>query len=304
MKHCMTTLLSLGILFCTIPTRSQAGVPFLDLDLHEVRRMAGEKGSLYFAFFTAEWCAPCRWMEERTFADQALIAYVEQNYLAVRVNVDQRESRVHQESFQVTLLPSILIFNAQGQLLAKIETALSGSDLLQILQEHDRPKHRIGSSPGAPPSEPILDSPKPFVKLYRPPLNTEDNNDGPPPPTELPPPVVMSTQTEPAPDRPAYSPPKAAVRRSTAETLAPRSRNYYSVQVATYDSYEQAIRQVAQLESGFKDPVRLMGSTDENGKQVFQIYIGIFSDRQQAEDFLFYLRRKNMGGVVKDMNEQ
>lgn len=301
MKH-LSTLLCLCTTLC-LTQNTRAGVPFLQTDLDEVRELAGRNGSLYFAFFTAEWCAPCHWMEQQTFTDPELSRYVQAKYLAVKVDIDEHKNRVFQERYQVKLLPSLLVFNAQGQLLAKVETALSGADLLQILQEHDLPKNRIGSNRDIRSSEPIMDSPKPTITVYRPPLPTENTTTAPPPPTQLPAPVVQASAPVQTTARPAPQTPVRTSYQSQRETFAPRSQNTFSIQVATYENYNQAIQQVAQLESGFKDPVRLMGGQDENGRQVFRIFIGLFTEKSKAEDYLFYLRRKNMSGVIRDMKE-
>lgn len=278
------------------PDRPEAGIPFLNTDLNEVREIAGQKGSLYFAFFTADWCAPCRWMEDQSFEDPRLIQYVRKQYLAVRIDIDQRNGRIHQERYQVTMLPSILIFNAQGQLLARIETALSSDDLLQILKEHNLPKNRIGSAAkNYATVENILDSPKPQIKLYRPPLSPEEDVNPVPTPANPPRPLVIPVNRTEPPD-------KVPEFRPARETFAPRSEQNYSIQIATHHTYEQAIRQVAQLERGFKEPVQLLNAAGTDGRQVFRVFIGMFPQKRSAEDYLYYLRRKNINGIIKDMH--
>lgn len=301
MKH-YRTLLCLSLTYWVVAAAGQAGTPFLQKDLMEVRDLAGQKGSLYFAFFTANWCAPCHWMEKETFTDPSLTQYLREHYLAVRVDIDERNNREHQERYQVKLLPSILIFNAQGQLLARVETALSGADLLEILKEHNLPKNRIGSTRNNQTNETIMESPKPYIKIYRPPLPSENSGNAPPPPTSLPPPVVVPNSPPQTPER-TYTSPVKPPPRPVRETFAPRSENTFSIQVASYENYQQAIQQVGQLESGFKESVRLLGGKDENGQQVFRIFIGLFAERKKAEDYLFYLRRKNMSGVIRDMKD-
>lgn len=294
MKHYLT-ILSLCVSQLMVSELYSYQINFLDMDLHEVRAKAGNEGKLYFAFFTADWCAPCKWMEDQTFRNPALGQFVREHYLAVRIDIDQRQGRIQQERFQVKMLPSILLFNAQGQLLARIETALSAEDFLKILQEHNLPKNRIGSSNLAV-NDQILDSPKPFIKLYRPPLPSEENPTSPPPPSPLPPPVVVQQ-----PSTPAASAPRVSTYNAGSETFAPRSSGNFSVQIASHENYSQAVQQVAQLESGLSEPVRLIGGFDENGQQVFRIFIGIFSEKQKAQDYLYYLRRKNISGIVRDL---
>ncbi|MCB0376333.1 MAG: thioredoxin family protein, partial [Sinomicrobium sp.] len=263
-------LMTFGLYIYTLP-QSATPITFLDMDLNAVREVAGQRGSLYFAFFTANWCAPCQWMEQRTFQDQELAQYVGQNYLAVKVDIDDLQGRVHQERYQVKLLPTILIFNAQGQLLVKIETAIAEKEFLEILKAHDLPKNRIGSIQNTiTTNEDILDSPKPILRLYRPPLPAEN----PPGGSILPAPVEI---------KPAPEPDKVPAFQPTREFFAPRSERTYSIRIADYSDYDQAVRQVGQLEAGFKEPVRLIGAKDENGLQSYRIFIGMFADKTSAE---------------------
>lgn len=295
MKHYIA-ILSLCLGPWLFATPGQADLPFLNMELSEVRDMAGRKGSLYFAYFTADWCAPCKWMEEQTFRDPALVQYVSNHYLAVRVDIDQRNGRIEQERYEVRMLPSILIFNAQGQLLAKVETAVSGKDLLDILREYDQPNNRIGSATSLNNGrENVLDSPKPKIRIYRPPLPSESGADA-----QAPAPSPQAVRIEPAsPDRPPVMPEVAHIR----ESLAPRSELVLSIQMGAYESYEQAVRQTAQIESSLDAPVRMLRGVDEQGRSVYRIFIGNFTNRKQAEDYLFYLRRKHLGGIIQDMRE-
>lgn len=285
-------------LFCFgFSNPGKASVPFLEMDLNETRKLAGQKGVLYFAFFTADWCAPCKWMEEETFQDQQLIRYVTQRYLAVKVDIDQRDGRLHQERFGLKMLPSILIFNAQGQLLTKVETTISAEELLQLLKDHDISKNRISSTPEQIASNTaILDSPKPTFRVYRAPLPMENvklttttNSNS------LPPPVVMA---QPAAQNYSTQVPQV---RSSPVAMAPRSERSFRIHLAEYHNYAQAIRRVGQLEAGFKEPVHLLATKNADGQLVYQIFIGIFAKKSAADQYLYYLRRKNMDGIVREM---
>ncbi|MEZ4989791.1 MAG: thioredoxin family protein [Saprospiraceae bacterium] len=287
------SLLFLCLLIRAYGLSAQATPGFLEMDLDEVRNKAGEKGMLYFAYFSADWCAPCQWMEEQTFRDSRLNEYIRDNYLPLKVDIDQRSSRLLQEQYQVKLLPSILLFSAQGQLLTRIETALSASDLLDILQEYDQPGNRVGGSLStAVSSTPVMDSPKPSIRVYRPPLETAIDS-GSSSDTPLPPPVMINQPT-------ASAQSKVPVFQSNRETLAPRSEHAYRIQVGVYNSYQEAVRQVSRLENDFKEPVQLLAAKGNTGKQTYRIFIGLFAKKSAAEEFLYYLRRKNMDGEIVD----
>jgi thioredoxin-related protein len=287
------SLLSLCLLLCASSLSAQAPLQFLEMDLDEVREIAGQKSRLYFAYFAADWCFPCQWMEKETFRDSRITDYVNDNYLPVKIDIDKRSSRLVQDRYQVKILPSILLFSAQGQLLTRIETALSASDLLEILQEYDLPGNRIGGSfSTAVISEAVMDSPKPTIRVYRPPLQMETESPG-NTPISLPPPVVIDQPTASAGTRVPIFP-------DQKESMAPRSLPSYRIQVGTFDNYQNAVRQVGRLEDEFTEPVQLLADEGTSGKQTYRIYIGHFSKKQAAEEFLYYLRRKNMHGEIVD----
>lgn len=288
------SLLSLCLLYTTLLS-GQTPLRFLEVDLNEVREQAGRDGRLYLAYFAADWCVPCQWMEKETFQNSRLTEYVEQHYLPVKIDIDKRSSRPLQEQYEVNMLPSILLFSAQGQLLTRIETALSSQDLLDILQEYNQPGNRIaGQISTAVSSEPILDSPKPVIRVYRPPLQTETST--PAAEAPLPPPVMIESPTKTYHN---YNASAYGTSNNTV-TLAPRSERAYRIQIGVFDNYQKAIRKVEQLEETFEEPVQLLASKGSSTGQTYRIFIGHFSKKQAAESFLYYLRRKNMDGEIVD----
>lgn len=288
-----TFLLALCLLWWPAALPAQTSLSFWGTDLNEAREIAGQKGLLYFAYFAADWCVPCQWMEKATFRNSRLNAYIKDNYQAVKIDVDKRSSRPIQEQYKVSILPSILVFSAQGQLLTRIETALSGQDLLEILQEYDQPGNRIaGQISTVASAGPLLDSPKPSIRVYRPPLQTEATESA--AETPLPPPVMINGPTA------AMTRTKVPVYAHGNETLAPRSEHSYRIQIGVYDRYQDAVRKVGQLEESFQEPVQLLAAKGQTGRQSYRIFIGQFSQKKAAEEFLYYLRRKNLDGQIVD----
>jgi thiol:disulfide interchange protein len=56
-----------------------------------------------FLHFYAEWCASCKIMKEKTFRDPGVIATLNKDYVAVKVDVD-RNAKIS-EMFKIKLLP-------------------------------------------------------------------------------------------------------------------------------------------------------------------------------------------------------
>ena len=117
----------------------------------EAQARATQEGKLYFVHFTASWCVPCQWMEENTFVDDAVSTFVKDNYLAVKMDFDDANSANYKKRYQVTSLPSLLVFNAKGELIDQYKTSLSKDELLQILKKNSSltTRTRIAQNPCA-----------------------------------------------------------------------------------------------------------------------------------------------------------
>ena len=56
-----------------------------------------------FVHFYANWCGACRIMEKITFKDPAVIAYLNENFISIKVNTDREQQT--SLMFRVRLLP-------------------------------------------------------------------------------------------------------------------------------------------------------------------------------------------------------
>ncbi len=103
----------------------EAGVNFYTGSLKKVQEKAAKEGKLYFIDFVAAWCMPCRQMDETTFKDPALAAYLEGSYIASKIDVDDFDGLIYKNQYNIKVLPTILVFNASGKLLGRYEEALT-----------------------------------------------------------------------------------------------------------------------------------------------------------------------------------
>ena len=119
----------------------------------DAKHKAGEEGKLFFVDFYANWCTPCKWMEESTFKNAEVINMLSTNYVALKIDIDDLDGYSIKQQFQVSVLPTILIFNSKGELIERVEETLSTGKMLALLEYHNKDdnkvkiKHAVNSSP-------------------------------------------------------------------------------------------------------------------------------------------------------------
>ena len=67
-----------------------------------IARSKSESKKIYLHFYAA-WCGACRIMENKTFQDPAVIAYINENFIPIKVNADRERGAA--ELFKVRALP-------------------------------------------------------------------------------------------------------------------------------------------------------------------------------------------------------
>jgi thioredoxin-related protein len=121
--------------------------------MEDMIKKAGEEGKMILLEFYADWCAPCKWMQETVFQDQEIKSLLSNSYITKLVNIDDIDGFELKNLYEVQVLPTILIFNTTGKMIERIEKTIATSELISVLGLHDnhrnkvKIKHSINSSP-------------------------------------------------------------------------------------------------------------------------------------------------------------
>lgn len=284
MKHPIAGMWAV-VIFTALHPSLHANIQFITADLSDVRNQAAQEGKLYFVHFTATWCMPCQWMEEHTFVDQALSSYVQYNYLPVKFDVDESRGLVYKKQYNIKLLPSLLIFNAQGVLIDRYEESMEPQKMLQILEKNNTAGNRAGTftaSTSLVPDASILNSPKPNFVISRPALRPDT------PGTSA---AVASTVAL-----------KPTAPQAQPVSTAMKSEKGYGIQVGVFTDYSNAVQEVGRLERRFEQPVNIF-TGNQDGRQMYKVVIGLFPLKSKAEDYLNYLQRNDVLGFIRDLAE-
>lgn len=81
---------------------------FSKVSFQEAKASAQDSGKVVILDGTATWCAPCKEMDKSSWLDPRVIEWVEQNAVAVQVDVDQ-ETQLAKEH-NLNPLPNIVAF--------------------------------------------------------------------------------------------------------------------------------------------------------------------------------------------------
>lgn len=309
------------LLLLTLPLfigSSSTKVNFFRGSLTNAKNKAANEEKLYFIDFTASWCMPCQWMDETTFSDPRVSSYIQQNYVPVKIDIDDFDGYAIKELHNIKLLPSILIFNAKGEQVARYEESLSPSKLLKILEEHNTPENRIGGPGSAlPPSFSQSEATQPTKEISRAPLNTTKtkpsgiNKRKKLPKVEASPkeiaPEITAKETPQTPSYsnsrtnttlPAVSSPDLGLFRFEVSRQASQG---FSIQVGTYASYGNVLREAVKLEDEYKQPI-IVQIANIKGKTAYRVMVGEFDSSESAAQLLGKMKQNKLSGFVKDLS--
>ncbi len=266
----------------------RADVNFISRPLPAVREMAAREGKLYFVHFSAKWSVVCSWMEKNTYVDRTLSDYVNQHYIAVKLDIDDPYGQKCQQEFEVHQIPAILVFNARGELIGRKEYSEGPETLTAWFRQHreQNPAQTQLEDPAV--NAPAYPSAGKFAAannttgtLNRPALKPE----------------VMHSSPQPIP------PPTTPVGTwsSTVMPIAAASSALLTVQTGVFGDYSNALQEVRRQEAILRQTVEMGTMQQANGRMLYRITVGQFQHREEAELFLQHLQRKSIQGFIRPL---
>jgi cell division septation protein DedD len=261
-------------------------------------------------------------LDESTFNDDNLALYMNRNWISYKVDVEDFEGYNLKQQFGVKMLPTLIVLNAQGTVLARLEETIAPTKMMDFLKKHDTPKNR-GTSVNKPnpPADAIAQTATNESASKT--TMTEVRNSGTNAPkmiaipsvpkaaervvrenTALPPKVVVAAPkvaiapppTAPtAPKRVSVSMPTAAGNGLYEFSVKKRENKGFSVQTNSFQQLAFVLREVDKLKQSFPDQPVLVYVYTPEGKteQSYRILVGAFTTETQAEPIRAKL--KNLG---------
>ena len=129
-------LLSLFCLLFILHSAQAKHVPFFKGSLEELKQEAYLQDKPFFVFFYSNRSGICKKMDRGTWKHPDLIQYVEENYLAYRVDAFSHENRDLVNELHIKQIPTIAIFSPQGSVKERLEGNYAALKLLSELEKH------------------------------------------------------------------------------------------------------------------------------------------------------------------------
>ena len=88
---------------------------------------------VFFEGYT-DWCYYCKKLSRSTMKDDEVYNYLNQNYIAIKINMDTPEGMEIAKDYKISGYPTMLIFTPKGKMDKKIVGYLNSKNLLAKLQ--------------------------------------------------------------------------------------------------------------------------------------------------------------------------
>lgn len=92
---------------------------------------ARKEKKLIFVDFYTTWCGPCRWMENNVFTTQEVEQFMGDKFVCLRINIEQEEEALV-EKMAIESIPTLVFFDAEGNVLNRGSGALEAADLISV----------------------------------------------------------------------------------------------------------------------------------------------------------------------------
>lgn len=137
MKLLLQTIILVTSLLCfnSLDLTAQIDFSFVD-DQSAMKRQADVYKKPFLVYFTMDICPPCERMKRDVFSDSSISAIANEKYLTYSVNINQYGGKKLGQEHNIQSAPTILFFDANGNLTQRVDGAVSATNFKKMLEEN------------------------------------------------------------------------------------------------------------------------------------------------------------------------
>ncbi len=240
-------------------------INFLNVSIEKGKALAAREGKLLLVEFVAGWSQPCNKMNETTHKDNSVANLANNNYIALKVDVDGFEGVRYKKQYSVKLLPTILIFSSKGKQLARYEGYIDAKAMYAALKKYNLPQFK----------------PRTISKEQ----------------------VTQKSSTPTAYEQSSQrlTPSKTnqfdGVYKWNVSKIASSG---FAIQVGAFQSYESVLSETSNIQQQHSVPVLVAVGTKGN-QSIYRVLLGPFNAKGEAQSYLNRMKRRGQTGIVKDL---
>lgn len=139
MKKIIALPIIWAFVFLSFAQANPTDLPFYNGSMNQLQEQARQSRVPYVVYFYVLECEPCRKMQKETFNHDPLIKYVEQHYMAYRVDgLDFLSGIDIAKQYGVRSYPTTIIFGPDGDVRKRMEGYISGTEMTKSLMSSVR----------------------------------------------------------------------------------------------------------------------------------------------------------------------
>ncbi len=105
---------------------------YYGISLTDVIDRAKIENKLVFIDFVADWCAPCKLMEEDIYTYKPLYEQINRDFISYRVDIEKENGPNLSYLYDVKKLPTLLFLDTQGEIIVKKEGSLGITGVIEL----------------------------------------------------------------------------------------------------------------------------------------------------------------------------
>lgn len=296
-KHILYVLTA--FIVCTSFEKPNETITFIKDDVRTAIDKAADEGKLIFLEFHADYCTPCKLMDQYTYTAPAVAEQMNRSYVPVKVDIESFAGFNLKQQFKIEFVPTLIVLDSKGRQLAKYEKGLTASQMEKVLTSYDLPENRqkIASNPVAAakpadvPMLPVLTEARPTA------YNTRPSVSGKVASAPISPVVAENAPVAPT-TTPATKP--AAPSAPTGALQKQPLPGGFAVQAGAFVNRTGAEITAYEVKDKVGD-ARVYFHPGENadGKKLYRVLVGEFNSRPEADIFN---KKMKVGGFVRDLS--
>lgn len=122
--------LTLGLLLAGSTLNAQ--ITFEHGTWEEVKAKAEKENKPIFVDAYTTWCGPCKWMAKNIFSQEQVGTYMEQNFIAYKMDMEKGEGPSFAKANNVVAYPTLLYFDSKGDMIHKGIGARDADGLIEL----------------------------------------------------------------------------------------------------------------------------------------------------------------------------